>query len=88
MFPPPPLTSTNTLSLLLALSGSNVVVETSAVLRRPLTFPFTLTCISKLTLLPGANTTPLTMAAVAYLIIFMPLVGLSRWVESRFAWKR
>lgn len=36
----------------------------------------------------SANTTPLTMAAIAYLIIFMPLVGLSRWVETRFAWKR
>ena len=36
----------------------------------------------------SANTTPLTMAAVAYLIIFLPLVVLSRWVESRFGWKR
>ena len=36
----------------------------------------------------SANTTPLTMAAVAYLIIFAPLVVLSRWVETRFAWKR
>lgn len=36
----------------------------------------------------SANTTPLTMAAVAYLIIFVPLVALSRWIETRFAWKR
>ena len=36
----------------------------------------------------AANTTPLTMAAIAYLIIFLPLVVLSRWVETRFAWKR
>ena len=36
----------------------------------------------------SANTTPLTMAAVAYLVIFLPLVVLSRWVESRFGWKR
>lgn len=36
----------------------------------------------------SANTTPLTMAAIAYLIIFFPLVVLSRWVESRFGWKR
>ena len=36
----------------------------------------------------SANTTPLTMAAVAYLVIFFPLVVLSRWVESRFGWKR
>jgi polar amino acid transport system permease protein len=36
----------------------------------------------------AANTTPLTMAAIAYLVIFLPLVILSRWVETRFAWKR
>lgn len=36
----------------------------------------------------SANTTPLMMAAVAYLVIFLPLVVLSRWVESRFGWKR
>ena len=36
----------------------------------------------------SANTTPLTMAAIAYLLIFVPLVVLSRWVETRFAWKR
>ena len=36
----------------------------------------------------SANTTPLTMAAIAYLLIFFPLVVLSRWVESRFGWKR
>jgi polar amino acid transport system permease protein len=36
----------------------------------------------------AANTTPLTMAAAAYLVIFVPLVVFSRWVESRFAWRR
>jgi polar amino acid transport system permease protein len=36
----------------------------------------------------SANTTPLTMGAIAYLILFFPLVSLSRWVETRFAWKR
>ncbi len=34
----------------------------------------------------AANPSPLTLAAVAYLVIFLPLVGVSRWVESRFAW--
>ncbi len=34
-----------------------------------------------------ANPSPLTMAAAAYLLIFVPLVVLSRWVESRFAWR-
>ena len=36
----------------------------------------------------SANTTPLTMAAAAYLVIFLPLVVLSRWIESRFGWER
>jgi polar amino acid transport system permease protein len=36
----------------------------------------------------SANTTPLTMAAIAYLLIFIPLVAMSRVIESRFAWKR
>src|SRR5690606_21678362 len=36
----------------------------------------------------SANTSPLTMAAIGYLIIFFPLVILSRWIETRFAWKR
>lgn len=36
----------------------------------------------------AANPTPLTMAAIAYLVIFLPLVVVSRWVETRFAWKR
>ena len=35
----------------------------------------------------SANTTPLTMAAVAYVLMFLPLVIFSRWVETRFAWR-
>ena len=34
-----------------------------------------------------ANGSPLTLAAIAYLVIFLPLVVLSRWVEARFKWK-
>lgn len=34
------------------------------------------------------NPTPLTMAAAAYLLLFLPVVVLGRWVETRFAWKR
>jgi polar amino acid transport system permease protein len=33
------------------------------------------------------NASPLTLAAAAYLAIFLPLVVLSRWIESRFAWR-
>ena len=36
----------------------------------------------------SANTTPITMAAFAYLAIFVPLVVVSRWGERRFAWRR
>ena len=34
------------------------------------------------------NPSPLTMGAVAYLILFLPVVWFGRWVETRFAWKR
>ncbi|GAB5377725.1 MAG: ABC transporter permease subunit [Acuticoccus sp.] len=36
----------------------------------------------------SGNASPLMMAAIAYLILFLPLVIASRWLESRFAWKR
>ena len=34
------------------------------------------------------NPSPLTMGAIAYLILFLPVVWFGRWVETRFAWKR
>lgn len=34
------------------------------------------------------NPTPYTMGAAAYLAIFLPIVIFSRWLETRFAWKR
>lgn len=34
------------------------------------------------------NPSPLTLGAIAYLILFMPVVCLGRWIETRFAWKR
>ncbi|MBB94831.1 MAG: polar amino acid ABC transporter permease [Rhodobacteraceae bacterium] len=33
----------------------------------------------------SANASPLTLAAVAYVVIFLPLVVLSRWLETRFS---
>ncbi|MFC4168723.1 amino acid ABC transporter permease [Teichococcus aestuarii] len=36
----------------------------------------------------SANPSPLTLGAIAYLILFIPVVALGRWVETRFAWKR
>jgi polar amino acid transport system permease protein len=34
------------------------------------------------------NATPLMMGAIAYLILFVPVVVASRYVETRFAWRR
>ena len=34
------------------------------------------------------NPSPLTMGALAYLVLFLPVVWFGRWVETRFAWKR
>lgn len=36
----------------------------------------------------SGNATPLMMAAIAYLVVFLPIVALSHWVEKRYAWKR
>ena len=34
-----------------------------------------------------ANPSPLTLAVAFYLLFFVPLVILSRWLESRFAYR-
>jgi polar amino acid transport system permease protein len=34
------------------------------------------------------NPSPLLMGAAAYLLLFVPVVALGRWIETRFAWKR
>lgn len=34
------------------------------------------------------NPSPLTLGAIAYLILFLPVVVLGRWIETRFAWRR
>jgi His/Glu/Gln/Arg/opine family amino acid ABC transporter permease subunit len=36
----------------------------------------------------SANPSPLTLGAIAYLVLFLPIVALGRWIETRFAWKR
>lgn len=36
----------------------------------------------------SGNATPLMMGAIAYLILFIPIIGFGRWIESRFAWRR
>jgi polar amino acid transport system permease protein len=34
------------------------------------------------------NPSPLMMGAAAYLVLFLPVVVVGRWIETRFAWKR
>ncbi len=36
----------------------------------------------------AGNATPLTMGALAYLVLFLPVVICGRWVETRFSWKK
>ncbi len=36
----------------------------------------------------SGNPTPLTLGAVAYILLFLPVVFLGRWIETRFAWRR
>ena len=36
----------------------------------------------------AGNATPLMMATVAYLLLFVPVVYAGRWIETRFAWRR
>ncbi|WP_419898410.1 amino acid ABC transporter permease [Roseomonas sp. USHLN139] len=36
----------------------------------------------------SANPSALTLGAIAYLVLFIPVVALGRWIETRFAWKR
>lgn len=34
------------------------------------------------------NATPLMMGAIAYIVLFVPIVIAGRWIEMRFAWRR
>lgn len=36
----------------------------------------------------SGNASPLMVGAIAYLILFVPVIYLSRWIETRFAWKK
>jgi polar amino acid transport system permease protein len=36
----------------------------------------------------SGNASPLTLGALAYLVLFVPFVVAGRWIETRFAWKR
>jgi polar amino acid transport system permease protein len=34
------------------------------------------------------NATPLMMGAIAYVLLFIPIVAAGRWIETRYAWRR
>jgi polar amino acid transport system permease protein len=36
----------------------------------------------------AGNATPLMMGAIAYVVLFIPVVALGRFLETRFAWRR
>jgi His/Glu/Gln/Arg/opine family amino acid ABC transporter permease subunit len=36
----------------------------------------------------SGNASPLMLGAIAYIILFVPVVIFGRWIETRFAWKR
>ncbi|MEO0623038.1 MAG: amino acid ABC transporter permease [Pseudomonadota bacterium] len=36
----------------------------------------------------SGNATPLMLGAIAYLLLFVPVVMVGRWIETRFAWSR
>ena len=36
----------------------------------------------------SSNPSPLTLGALAYLALFLPIVVVGRWIETRFAWRR
>jgi polar amino acid transport system permease protein len=36
----------------------------------------------------SGNATPLMMGAIAYILLFIPVVALGRFLETRFAWRR
>lgn len=36
----------------------------------------------------AGNASPLMLGAIAYLLLFVPVVVIGRWIETRFAWQR
>src|SRR5436190_1165795 len=36
----------------------------------------------------SGNATPLMLGAIAYVVLFIPVVMLGRWIETKFSWRR
>lgn len=69
------------------LTNRTIAITKNTALASVVAVPEMLT-VAQTSLAYAANTSPLTLAAAGYLIIFFPLTVLSRWIETRFAWKR
>lgn len=69
------------------LTNRTLVIAKNTALASVVAVPEMLT-VAQTSLAYAANTSPLTLAAAGYLLMFLPLVILSRWIEARFAWKR
>ena len=69
------------------LTNRTIAITKNTALASVVAVPEMLT-VAQTSLAYAANTSPLTLAAAGYLIIFFPLTILSRWIETRFAWKR
>ncbi|MCR9175244.1 MAG: amino acid ABC transporter permease [Alphaproteobacteria bacterium] len=69
------------------LTNRTIAITKNTALASVVAVPEMLT-VAQTSLAYAANTSPLTLAAAGYLLIFFPLTMLSRWIETRFAWKR
>ncbi|NQW09012.1 MAG: amino acid ABC transporter permease [Alphaproteobacteria bacterium] len=69
------------------LTNRTIAITKNTALASVVAVPEMLT-VAQTSLAYAANTSPLTLAAIGYLIIFFPLTILSRRIETRFAWKR
>ncbi|MEQ8585981.1 MAG: amino acid ABC transporter permease [Thalassobaculaceae bacterium] len=69
------------------LTNRTIAITKNTALASVITVEEMLT-VAQTSLAYAANTSPLTLAAIGYLLIFFPLTMASRWIETRYAWKR
>lgn len=69
------------------LTNRTIAITKNTALASVITVEEMLT-VAQTSLAYAANTSPLTLAAIGYLMIFFPLTMASRWIETRYAWKR
>ena len=69
------------------LTNRTIVITKNTALGSVVALPEVLGAAHSASSLAG-NPTPLTIGALVYLGIFLPVVVLGRWIETRFAWRR